>query len=287
MSNVELPPLTHDKITQFDIFLNMWLRGGHSQPDPYFHESAEQSGYEQRAIARDIRAQVRISRRNIWNRISLVVLSFIFIPMWLGGFVLWIPVTLGLIMDPTNGKVQKDFVFGMLVSIASWGFTVHYVRAHLRYSKALRALTGRFPGSVGRSRRLEFLAWLDAHWPARSPLDEIQTVRSQLPGGDWDLESSYRGCPLLIRFCEIFSLENSTPWGRVSIYLSAPRDGVTNNQLPADIRAHFDILGYHAFRSPAGMYLCHNGRSLEALNPERIARLVELAYWTIHERNGQ
>lgn len=287
MSNVELPPLTHEKITPFNILLSMWVRGGSSQIhvyDPFFHASPELSDHERRAMARDVRAQARIYYHSPINYISHIVVGGLFGSIALMGLFLWLPATIYVIAERT---FPKHYFLWILYAVVLWSLVIYLYRRHLRIKGSLETLALRFPGSVGSDRNLQFLAWLDAHWPAHSPLDEIKSIQGFFPGGRWDLQASYRECPLLVRICELSSLQNSTPWRRVSIYLSAPRSGVTSNEPPADIKAEFDKLGYHAFVSPAGMYMCHNGRSLEALNPERIARLLDLAYRTIYERNGQ
>ena len=287
MSNVELPPLTHEKITQFDVFLGMVIKGADSQiqlHDPFFSDSSELSDHERRAMARDVRAQARILYHSPMNYISHVVVGGLFGSIALMGLFLWLPATIYMIVERTY---PKDYHLLLLYAVVLWSFVIYLVRRHLRIKGTLETLALRFPGSVGSDRNLQFLAWLDAHWPAHAPLDEIKSTQGFFPGGRWDLQASYRDCPLLVRICDLFSIQNSTPWRRVSIYLSAPQNGVTSNEPPANIKAEFDKLGYHAYRSPAGMYMCHNGRSLEALNPERIARLLDLAYRTIYERNGQ
>jgi len=285
VSNIELPPLTHDKITFGYVLLDFFVSNSHRHlPDPYFQDSGELSDYERRGMARDIRAQARIFYHRPIKYISYIVLGFLFGGMFLAALVGWIPATIYVLV---KGVYLKDYHFWLLYAVLSWSLVIYKVREHLRVINALKTLALRFPGSVGTDRNLEFLAWLDAHWPAMSPMDEIESIHGPLPGGRWELESSYLNCPLLIRVCDLGSLRNSTPWRRYSIYLSVPRSGFTNNRLPENIKADFDKLGYHAFPSPAGMFMCHNGRSMEALNPERIARLLDLAYRTIHERNGQ
>jgi hypothetical protein len=133
-------------------------------------------------------------------------------------------------------------------------------------------------GTWGTNRFFSVLDWLDAFWPAETPR-EVVDLMSPFEHR-WDLQMSFRGHPVLLvvqrrRASSRSSIGNLPSVERISFYVSAPKVSFGHGSDAAPALRELEGLGCWVKRTPAGVFVSHAGISLELLDPDRVAKVLD------------
>ncbi|MBK9265897.1 MAG: hypothetical protein IPM54_39670 [Polyangiaceae bacterium] len=251
--------------------------------DPFFDASSGATEHDRWAMARDQRKQARILHSSLEYRISRVIVYAIFGSVLVLSMGLFVPLGIRWLMNPANDGHLRGFLYSVVYALIAWSLVGYAWTQIHRISRSVRTLGQTLGGSCSKNRYLDILDWLDAHWPASTPRDEIEPPAA-LMEQRWDIRSSYHGRPLLILVHRRLGSRRVTPLRRLSFYLSAPQNEPWQSNGVHPALKDLEALGFWAKQTPAGIYLCHEGISPEALDPSRVSMVLAIACRMLDER---
>jgi hypothetical protein len=247
----------------------------HRPPDPFFQVSSEASDGERWLMARDRRAQARLLHGSAEYRVARIVVHALFIPLLLMGLGLCVPLGIQWLLNPSSGGALRGFLYSIGYAFLAWPFVIYHWTRNRRVTRTVEELRAALGGSWGRNQFLPFLDWLDANWPADTPLDELEPPAFMEQR--WDIRTSYCGQPVLMMIMRRPAGRRVSPVRRISLYLSAPNASPPAGYDPAPALRELEVMGFWSKRTPAGVYACHPGISLELLERDRVLRVLAIA----------
>ena len=216
------------------------------------------------------RAQARLQYTSAGYRVARIVVYAIAVPfvaIALGSFV---PYGVRWILHPSSAAARRMFLTSLGYGLVGWSIAIFLWTRRRPISVAMKALASAKGGTWGKRRFLSVLDWLDAHWPADTPPELLDTP--VIGEGRWDVQMSHRGRPVLVVVQSRSRRREFSEVRRVSIYLSAPN---ASPPMYAPALQELEAMGLHATRTPAGVVMEYPGVSAEVL--DRVDRALDIA----------
>jgi hypothetical protein len=225
------------------------------------------------------RAQARLQYTSAGYRIARIVvyaLAVPFVAIVLGSFV---PYGVRWVLHPSDAA-RRMFLTSLTYAAIGWPIAIFFWMRGRRITLAIKALASATGGTWGKRRFLSVLDWLDAHWPADTAPEVLDTP--VLGEGRWDVQTSHRGRPVLVVVQNRSRRREFSEERRVSFYLSAPNASPPPGYDPSPALRELEAMGLYATRTPAGVVMAYPGVSAEVLDRDRVHRALDMA-WSLAE----